>query len=136
LIRKEFFDGGFPMNRRAPVICSLPDGDIRLAYNRYDLKNIIDNEDIINCTGVWHGKKNTDCFILDPDSYCKYAPPENYKEIDSAEEVTVFLDSGIFDRIEFKPSPWSDDQRLRMTRNEKVYQYLLDAGLRFKRSFV
>ena len=135
MIRKEFKDGGFPLNRRSPVICYLSDGEMRIAYNHSQLKDIIDNEDVRTCAGIWPGKKTTDGFELNPKAYNKFSLPEKYKDLDSALQVTVFFEGGDFDRIEYTPGPHEEDQRLHMTRNKEVYQYLLDVNLRFKRSF-
>ncbi len=135
MIRTDYKDGGFPLCRRAPIICALSDGVVRIVYNRFDLKKVMQEGDVQSCTGIWPGKKTTDCFVLDLEAYGEFSPPEKYKEIDSAMQVTVFSEGGKFDRIEYIPGPHEKDQRLHMTRNKEVYQYLLDAGLRFKRSF-
>jgi len=101
MILRDFESGGFPITKRSPVICTLPNGSVKVAYNRFDLKKIITINKLISCVGMWPGKKNTDCFILDPEAYT-IAPPERYKDIDSATDLKVYLDpDGAFMKITY-----------------------------------
>lgn len=135
MIRKEFIQSGFPVSRRAPIIGLTFDNELHIFYNHYDLHKLIQIKKISKCIGIWPGKKNTDCFILNPEVYSKYFPPEIHKDIDSAEEVNVFFVDGRFDRIEYKPGPFSEDRTVILSRDKILYQYLNDIGFKFKRYF-
>lgn len=125
MILNDFKLGGFPITKRSPVICTLEDKQVLVAYNRYDLKNIITNHYVISCVGVWPGKKNSDCFILDPEAYI-IAPPERYKDIDNATDIKVYFDSnGLFMKITYiindTVTVESDDKKLlEYTRKVKL----------------
>lgn len=134
MIRKEYINGGFPVNRRAPILC-VTKKSILVAYSHYDLKRILESENIIGCVGIWPGKMNTDCFILNPKKYSEWAPPEIHKDIDSAEEVIIYIKNKSFDRIEYKPGPHAEDQTVIVSKDEKLYNYLINIGLKIKKVF-
>lgn len=138
MVRSDFLNRGFPISRRVPVICFILEGKLsytEVAYNHFDLKKIIDNNKILSCVGIWPGKKTTDAFSINPDAYCDFLLPEKFKDIDSALQITVFMENGNFDRVEYIPGPHEQDQRLHTTRDKNVYTYLINVGLKFKRSF-
>jgi hypothetical protein len=91
MIRKDFEDGGFPINNRAPVMCVTVEGLVLIAYNNYDLKRLLDTKDmkIRKLLGIWPGKRNTDIFVLKPECYGKMAPPKEHKDIDNAETIVI-----------------------------------------------
>ena len=101
MIRNDFEDGCFPINSRAPVICTTTEGLVLLAYNNYDLKRILDNKNIKirKLLGVWPGKKNTDLFILNPIKYGKLAPPLEHKDIDNAETIVIEYSKSTFQTV-------------------------------------
>ena len=146
MIRKDFIDGGFPISRKSPVICTdlsvRPDKGISLkdlsrsvlCYNRFDLKKSIEEwSPNIECIGIWPGKKTTDGFILNPDVYKKYAPPEIFKDIDSADSITVIFNTdNIFNRILYTPGTFSDSQVPVMSTDRALYEYAVNVGLKFR----
>jgi hypothetical protein len=90
MVRKDFEDGGFPINNRAPVLCITDEGAVFLVYNNYDLKELLEKKlGIKKLLGVWPGKRMTDLFVLNPGKYGKNAPPVEHKEIDNAEKVII-----------------------------------------------
>ena len=102
MIRKDFEDGGFPLNNRAPVMCVTVDGLVLLAYNNYDLKRVLDTKglQIRKLLGIWPGKRNTDVFVLKPECYGKIAPPKEHKEIDNAETVVIeYAKNSVFSAV-------------------------------------
>jgi hypothetical protein len=133
MIRKDFYDSGFPLCRRAPIICVDDKGDIYPVYNGYDLKLVIDNKKVLKMIGIWPGKMNTDVFVLNPETYGKYAPPEEYKEIDSAEDVTIRIDlAGETVCVEYVPGPHEKDRTLIVSRNKDLINYLKNAQKSYK----
>jgi len=135
MVRKEFIQGGFPVNRRAPIIGLTSDNELHIFYSHYDLHKLAQTKEISKCIGIWPGKKNTDCFILDPKVYSKYSPSVIHKDIDSAEEINVFFSGSDFDRIEYKPGPFAENRTTIISRDKKLYQYLNNIGVKFKRFF-
>lgn len=93
MILKDFEQGGFPINKKCPVICTSSSGSVEVAYNSFDLKTILNKKQTVTCLGVWPGKKDTDCFLLDTNYYGEFAPPVEYKDIESASKIEVFMDS-------------------------------------------
>lgn len=131
MILRDFLTGGFPITRRSPAVCMISDGSVKVAYNRFDLKNIINSSLVLNCIGVWPGKKNTDCFILDPDAYRNLAPPERYKDIDSAEDIKIFINpDGYFVKISYIPGAFSSDRTPHESEDMNLCSYIQTAGLK------
>ena len=131
MILRDFETGGFPISRRSPVICMISDGSVKAVYNRFDLKNIINSSTNLSCIGVWPGKKNTDCFILDPDAYKNLAPPEIHKDIDSAEDIKIFINSdGYFMKISYVPGAFSSDRTPHESEDINLCSYIKAAGLK------
>ena len=71
MILKDFETGGFPVSRTIPALCFTEEGTLLVAYDPTTLSKICTENKIKICVGVWHGKINTDCFILSPDHYSK-----------------------------------------------------------------
>jgi len=146
MIRKDFIDGGFPISRRSPVICSgleiKPSEDtshrqgvsMTICYNRYDLKLAIKQYMApCICMGIWPGKKITDGFVLNPETYSKFAPPEVHKDIDSADSITViFYTDNTFNRILYTPGAFVENQIPVMSMDRDLYEYVKNIGLNFK----
>jgi hypothetical protein len=140
MILRDFESGGFPITRRSPVICTLSDGSVKVAYNRFDLKNIILSgmisagrtaPEVISCVGMWPGKKNTDCFILNTDAY-KIAPPERYKDIDNAIEIKIYNDpNGSFMKVTYKII----DKPLVESTDKELLKYIKAVGLKHQNLF-
>lgn len=131
MILRDFEEGRFPLTRRSPAICTLADGTVKVAYNRYDLAQIILKEEVLSCVGMWPGKKNTDIFILDPSAYT-IAPPEKHKEIDSASEIILYYDpNGDFIKLSYK---LSDDVDI-ISDEHKLLEYVKTVGLKFQTRF-
>ncbi len=126
---KDFEKGGFPITKRSPVICTLPDGTVKVAYNRYDLMKVVKNK-VLSCVGVWPGKKNTDCFTLKPDHYMD-APPERFKEIDNASKIKSFFDpDGKFMEITY-----TLDNITYGAKDEDLMDYIRKVGLKHHSCF-
>ena len=137
MIRKDFEDSGFPICKRAPVLCFSKSGDVHIAYNHYALKRILEEHDILQCMGIWPGKRNTDCFPLNPDEYAKYAPPEKHRDIVDAEEIKVHRGK---DGKHLEICYTMRDNRGNcydvVSQEPELYQYLAEAGLRYKTLYV
>jgi len=134
MLLNDFNKGGFPLTRRSPVVVTYTDCSVKVAYNRYDLKELINNvpnnASVASCIGFWPGKKNTDCFILFLDSYNKNAPPKEHKEIDNASEIIMYTSNGTFVKVIY-----TLDDKTFMGTEEALQNYIKKAGLRYKSSF-
>lgn len=134
MILKDFLTGGFPITRRTPVICSFADGSVEVAYNRYTLKKVTMRTEKSVCLGVWPGKKNTDCFLIDPKYYCEKVPSEKHANIDSAAEIKVIKDEeGVFQGVEYIPGAFALDQTPVVSREKELWEYIKYARLKYKR---
>lgn len=134
MIRREFFDGGFPINKRNPVLCSTNDGDIVVAYNQYDLRKIIlENRHITKCMGVWPGKYNSDCFVLDPEKYSNI-PPEEHSIIDSATNIIVYHNKEPmkFKKLVYYTTDSNGTKIEHSSENVDLFTYITRLGLHFK----
>jgi len=135
MLLKDFETGGFPISRRSPVICTIIDGQVKVAYNRYELYHTIlkfhtTTRKMISCVGMWPGKKNTDCFRLNPDCYTD-APPEQHKEIDNATEIRIYTDpNGTFMKVEYDLDGVTIE-----AKEEKLALYVKNVRLKFKNFF-
>jgi len=93
MIRKDFIEKGFPVCKRAPIICITREGAIQPSYSRFELNKTLQStpnrDDIVACFGVWPGKTNTDCFIINPEAYVRILPKEADANIDSAIEIGI-----------------------------------------------
>ena len=137
MILHDLRSGGFPVSRRAPIICVSNKGEISVVYNRYDLNNTKKLIEIKYCMGVQPGRKNTDCFILDPESYTKITPPEEFRDIDSAENIEVQKSfENKLKQINYTPGPHSDDKTPIISKDQKLYDYIKFAGLKCKESYI
>jgi len=134
MILSDFKRGGFPLTRRSPVICTLPDGTVKVAYNRFELSQIIKVNKILSCIGMWPGKKNTDCFSLDPNHYMD-APPERFKEIDNATEIKAYFYSGKPQGKSLKKITYILDGINFETDDEKLMDYIRKVGLKHNSCF-
>jgi len=134
MVLKDFLSGGFPITRRTPVICSFADGTVEVVYNRYALKEV--TERIVKkstCLGVWPGKKNTDCFLINPEKYCEKVPPKEHADIDSAVEIKIVRDEdGIFQGIEYQPGPFALNQASIISTDKELFEYIKYARLKSK----
>jgi len=93
MIKRDFETGGFPINRRSPVLCLTGEGNIYVVYNRFDLRVALHRATIVKMLGVWPGKRNTDCYVLNPSAYMDVPiPPAGHADIDSAADVVVIND--------------------------------------------
>ena len=136
MISHDFEHGKFPVCRRAPVICFFEKG-LRIVYNRYDLHDFLNKHGLIcRCIGVWPGKRSTDCFILNPKSYSLTdIPPEEHKEIDSAEAITVKLSSaGALEELIYIPGAFVEDRTPILSKDGKLFEYIKKSGLKFSTS--
>lgn len=134
MILNDYETGGFPITRRSPVICFFSDGTVEVTYNRFELKKVIDkhkNLSLSKCLGVWPGKKNTDCFIINPEMYCAHVPPEIYADIDSAEEIIIVInEKNIFEGVRYTPGPHAKDRTPVISRDQSLINYIIYAGLK------
>jgi hypothetical protein len=135
MIRRDFEDGGFPINKRNPVLLFTADGKIFVAYDRFALKAVIDSKVVKKCLGVWPGKYSTDCFVMIPDYY-KKAPPEEFRSVDNAQSILVFYGKS----KEFKELAYttenSDGKKIEIrSSNPRLLSYITDVGLQFTSVF-
>jgi hypothetical protein len=101
VFRKDFETGRFPISKRSPVIGIVKE-EIFTAYNHTELEKM-SHIPGITMIGIWPGKKNTDVFILNTESY-KDTPvaPHGHENIDSAESITVYYSSpNVFDHVTY-----------------------------------
>jgi len=134
MILHDFESGGFPITQRSPVICTFSDCTVKAAYNRYDLKKIIESSGVvmISCVGIWPGKGISDCFILNPEAY-RIAPPEGFKDIDDAKEIIVYNDTdGSFMKISYKIS---DQKPIFESTDKELLKYIRTVGLKYQNLF-
>lgn len=141
MLLPDFKDGGFPINRRSPIIGTVvvvnPDSTKKLVhkvvYNRYDLLEMIKKQKVILLLGVWPGAKNTDCFPLDIKTYSKIIPPpEIHKDIDSALEIEIIMKGDRFEKVLYKPGPHKKDNTPIESTDIKLKKYVISAGLKHR----
>jgi len=100
MIDNSFIKSGFPLNKTHPILCVKEDYTVIPVYNRYDFNTTLKNNVVKSCYGVWQGKKNTDCFIIDPEEYVKKLPPEQHKYIDDATNIKIITErNGTFVKL-------------------------------------
>ena len=131
MIRYNFEQGNFPISRRSPVICIF-ERILKVVYNRFDLKKAINLPDIRICLGIWPGKKNTDCFVLNPEAYLNsVVPPEEHKDIDSAEKITIMSDlQKKFIKIIYIPGNFDNNKVPIESKDMKLFDYIKNTGLK------
>lgn len=134
MIRKEYETGGFPITRRTPIVCLFLDGHVKICYNRLTLKKTIEKQGgPVRCLGVWPGKKSTDCFLINPEYYIKFSDiPEIYADIDSAVDISIIKEGGIFSSVVFIPYD-SEDRVTVVCKDRKLYDYIISVGLKNKK---
>lgn len=131
MIIRDFMDGGFPVSRRAPVVCFLKEGSVAVASNNAELKTLAPKS--IECLGIWPGKRTTGVFVLTPSAYTDIpTPPAGHEDIDSSEDVSVYVSEGGFDRVEYVPGPHANDRTPVLCRNASLATYVKDRGIRHK----
>lgn len=94
MIRKDFENGGFPVNQKNPIICVADDYKVYLAHDNFTLKQILETKVIKKVIGIWPGKHNTDCFPIKIEACGKIAPPAKHKDIDSASSISIAYKTG------------------------------------------
>lgn len=131
--RTDLEESGFPISRRNPVLCFMDgdDRDIRCAYSRCQLSRVLKENPVTKMVGVWPGKKNTDVFILNVESYKNIpTPPEEHEEIDSSPEVVVKLGKGGDLRgIAYFNQELNQEV---VTQDSEVYDYIKAAGVQHR----
>lgn len=134
MIREEYYEAGFPICATVPVICVRDDFKVLVAYSKFELVRILQENKVKCCHGIWPGKKMSDCFILDPEKYVKtLIPPEDHKEIDNASEITLCLDTDCnFIKVSYLPR---NSDVVIETKNQLVLDYLKKAGIRYATVF-
>jgi len=135
MILKDFEDGGFPINKRNPVLCVTHQGDIHVAYDRFMLKFIIDNKEIKKCVGLWPGKYETDCFPLKPDKY-QIGPPEAFRSVDNALSIKVYYGGDMqFKNLVYVTENTRGEKIEIQSDNAELLAYITKIGLKFKSIF-
>ena len=134
MIRQDFFKGGFPVCAVVPVICVDENFQVLVAYNKFDWVKILQQNNIQACHGIWPGKKVSDCFILDPKAYAQMLlPPEDHKEIDSASNITVYVNRATeFVKVAYLPK---ESDVIIESRNLLLYDYVKKSGIRYATAF-
>ena len=126
-----FVKSGFPLSKKFPILCIKEDYTALAVYNRFDLHKALKNNKIKSCYGVWLGKNNTDCFLIDPVEYTKRLPPEHAKNIDSANSIKVITDrDGVFIEVLYRMI----NDIIRCT-DPLLFLYILEMGLPHKTEF-
>jgi hypothetical protein len=98
-----------------------------VAYDRLTLKNILETYNVSKCIGVWPGKLETDCFILLPEYYKKITPPEDHRDIDSAQNIEVYYNGNKFQYLTYI----FEDKNIK-SQDENLLKYMQSVGLRYK----
>jgi len=134
MILHDFEKLGFPISKRAPVLCFGTDGKVYVAYNRYSLRLVMQKIEIVKSIGVWPGRKNTDCFVLDPAAYkTTPVPPAENADIDSADDVTVFYGpDDQFLRVAYKEDPIDHSESVCISTKAELLTYIEQAGIKHK----
>lgn len=144
MLVNDFEDGGFPISIYTPIICTVVRkdndnplmGESLMAYNRYDLKQIMTTRKMVYLLGIWPGKKVTDGYPLKLEAYKDIpVPPERYKDIDSAVEIKIIMEKDQFSKMIFRPGPRSENKTPVESNDFKLYDYVRKAGLKYKTSF-
>jgi len=133
MLINDFKDKGFPVSIHRPIICILESGPPVPVYNRYDLKVTIENNPIKYLLGIWPGKKCTDGYPLDVEKYSQIpVPPSLHKDIDSAVKIGIFMESGKFLKVLYKPGPLSENITPIESSDKNLYDYIKKVGLQHK----
>ena len=131
MVIRDFEQGGFPINKRCPVLCFTEQGKLYVAYDRLSLKMVIESAPLKKCVGVWPGKHNTDCFPLNPEYY-RVAPPEEHRSIDNAVSIKVFYGVGqIYKYMEYMVENNNGERTEVKTSDVGLLQYITKVGLKF-----
>jgi len=132
MIKHDFETGGFPINRRAPVLCLTGTGNIYVVYNRFDLRVALGRYVVVKMLGIWPGKRHTDCFVLNPDEYKDTpAPPADHADIDSAEDVVLVYDKKeSFLRITYREDVTKAS--VVVSDSQELLHYIEQAGIRHR----
>lgn len=133
MIRNDFQNGGFPINRHCPVLCYSSENRLFIAYDNYTFKTILNSVAVKKCVGVWPGKRDTDVFRLNPDNYANMiVPPAKLRNIDHAEEITVLEKNGKFIKVEWLI--YNDPGVLfkQTSNNKDLHDYIIRAGRKHK----
>ena len=131
MIQKIFENGGFPINKRNPVLLFTTEGELFVAYDRFSLKAVIDSKKITKCVGIWPGKLNTDCFPLNPDKYKLHAPPEEHRMIDNATDIKAYyFDLTNFKQILYTIENPSGSQNTVISKDKSLLDYITAVGLK------
>lgn len=132
MISRDFEKGGFPICKRAPALCYSSEGKIYVAYNRYTLHMILNSGNIVKMVGVWPGKKNTDIYVMNIDTYKGIPiPPAEYADIDSAEEVTLYYNAHNDPiALTFRSDP--SDSFVTRLNDPNLCRYVVKAGIKHK----
>jgi hypothetical protein len=132
MLRRDFQTGGFPLRDLCPVLCIGADDSLHIVYNKFDFITLLQTKNIRLCCGVWPGKKTTDGFVLDPKAYASAPkPPEEHKDIDNAEAITVIMEKSLFSKLRYSLK----DQTPIESRDSDLLEYIKKSGLRFSLVF-
>lgn len=129
MIRDELDMSGFPVCRRAPVLC-IVEGGFAVAHSRAELRYIAERFPGAKCAGVWPGKANSEVFSIDLTSYASRVPPALHADIDSAGGIVVH--SGSDPRVEYVPGPHASDRTPVVSRDPALIEYVRGAALQHR----
>jgi hypothetical protein len=136
MIINDFKEEGFPVSIHNPIICLLRSGKFVPVYNRFDLKSRIEFGTVVSIFGIWPGKRVTDCYPLDLKKYSQIpTPPLLHKDIDSAIKIVILIESGEFSRVIYRPGPLCDNKAAIESNDKKLYEYICQVGLKYKKKF-
>ena len=128
MIRKDFETGGFPINRRNPILCLSEKGMIYPAYDRFNLRKILTKFKIVKCLGIWPGLHDTDIFVLNANSYGQIIPPEEYRHIDSCSDIIIYLEeNGKLKEIRYADSKTKE---VEISTSQELANYIIKAGIK------
>jgi len=136
MIKKDFEDGGFPINRRAPVLCVTENGTVRIAYNNWELSKAVEPGDIKKMLGIWPGRVNTDIFVLHPEYYGKMAPPEEHRTIDNADTIIIEYEGNTFSSVMYSLPENGEKGTIIQSKDPKLEQYVKKAGRKYQTRFM
>lgn len=136
MVRKDFEDGGFPINRRAPVLCVTDEGMVRIAYNNWELNKAMEPGDIKKILGIWPGRVNTDIFVLNVENYGKIAPPEEHKAIDNADTIILEYEGDKFSAVLYSIPENGKEGTIQLCHDPELERYVKASGRKHQTRFV
>jgi len=132
MIRRDFENGGFPVNKKNPIICFTDKGMMHVVYTNFELKYLCEHRNIVKAIGIWTGKYSSDCFPLNIKEYPLISPPAEFQDIDHAEKIKVEFNKGCLKAIAYIYRKNEDDVITRHSHDsfytKDLWEYIKKTG--------